>query len=290
MAKKTEELVTYVLTQKVPTTYQKADGTFFDTPVSKRIVPEYTKYEENRIRQVRHIRNANSIFVDEQSGSTFNKKRDNIFFNNGILVLNPMRDRITMEFLDNHPQNHDTPAESRRDGVFPIFRKVVPEKEGSSNVDNLEVNHKAMEMILALRTKSGDSFEYKEKQIGMMSRIFGINGSLAPSQVITELAKIATNDPAGFIYKANHAVGEVEQDLEAAITLGIIRFDKKTAFLNKEVLFVAENPMPEDQMKREILSYLLTTQGDDKYEAVKELLIQKKSESKKIPNKAKAED
>lgn len=283
-----EQLVTFVLTEKHPTTYQKPDGSFFDTPVRKRIIPEYSLMnEDGSVTMCRHIRNENSIEVSKQT-TVFNRKVDNIYFSYGVCVLDSKKDKVTIEFLRKHPMNADQEEYTRRTDVYPSFREVKQELEGLTEIDRIILTQKATNQAIALKLEDGTY----SPRLKFYAKVFKLDGSLADSEKVVALVGKANENPVDFMHQVNAKWETMEKDLESALRFDVVAFDNKTAFLKKEPLFSTENELNEEDMKNEIMSFLLSNEGEDKY---KEMQGYVAAESKKVsekvlkPTKAKGE-
>lgn len=278
-----QKLVTFVLTTKHPTTYQKPSGGFHDTTVTKRIIPTYSRYDaEGKVVRHRHIRNERTTEVSKQT-STFQAQRDNIYFMHGICVLDAQKDALTIEFLRNHPMNADQPDEQRRNGVFPSFREMQNQLAGLSEIDVIMMRKKAEDAILTIQTGDKESgYEYDEAKLSFLRKIFKVDGALAPSQAIVALINKSKDDPEGFLYKISKEWNQVEKEISTAISYGVIRIDEKVVFLGEDALFVKKEGIGEAEMKSEVISYLLSVEGNDKYLEMKKLVekAHKKEEAK----------
>ena len=273
-------IITFKLTDVTPTTYQREDGTFLDTAKSRRLIPEYYIQIKGINTHFKHIRSQVSPRVDKQTKeAVFNPRRDALEFTYGFMLLDDVKDAVSVEFVRNHPYNYDVDNSIRPDGVIPYFKEVQAEKEGLSDIDSILMANTARNLVLELQTKNSDnSFSYKESQISLYAKLFGIDSTMHPSQKVVALVKIAEKDPANFIYKATNSTLEIEGAIEKAIKLDIITFDKKSAFFEKEVIFVSESNITEKEMKREILSYLVGERGVSHNEKLLPLIESKQAQ------------
>lgn len=283
---------TFILTQKHKTTYQKPNGTYHDVQVSYRIVPEYTRFdgEGDDLYPVkyRHIRSERTQIQKDQV-MPFSPDRDNIRFTNGFCVCHNTHDKATIEFLEKHPMNADQPDTQRRQGVFAVFRKAVPEVEGVSEIDKLMLKDEARKVVMGLAknigTKEEPKYEYETAKIDLLSRIYQIDDTKSPSQKIVELEKYASAKPTEFLYLITAATDKVDKDLEMAINLKVITTDKNSAFLNQTLLFKSDKALNEKDMKTKIIAYLLTPAGNDQYNEMNkqtQVAIERKAREKEL--------
>ncbi len=250
-----EQLITFVLTDKYPTSYQLPDGTYSDTPVRKRIFPEFDELDESgNITRCRHIRTASSIEVEKQNGLTFNNRKDNIYFSNGLCVLSSTKDARTVEFLRRHTHNADVPDFKRNPDVFPSFREVKGEESGLNEIDKLILIQNAKNIALSLRKKDG-SYDSKLK---FLSRAFNLDGSLESSEQVVALVAKAESNPTDFIHRVNSKWEAMEDEFDKAIKLKVVSFDEKVAFLRDQIIFSSDVPISESAMQSEIISLFLS--------------------------------
>lgn len=269
---KEQELITFRLTTSVPTTYQKEDGTFVDQPVSRKVMGEYTIYEKGKAVKYRHIKNSSSLLLKDQieNGEQFAYLRDEIYFSNGIVVLNSNRDRNTIEILRRSPQNVATPESSRPDGVEPIFEEVKKEKEGLSELDLTYVLHAARTLVMGLQKKNADgSFTYEESKIKFMSNIFGLDGDLSPAESIIDLLKKAESAPDQFIYKVETSISNFKSDLDKAKELGCLLIENNVVVFDpmgaKKVIAEFEPKTKEDDIMEKLVVFYSNPQNASEY-------------------------
>jgi|694.fasta_scaffold00239_72 hypothetical protein len=273
--------VIFVLIEKNPTSYMREDdGSFLDTPLEKRVIHEYTASINGKNEKFRHIRNEVSAMVSKQDkNSIFVPKRDNLFFTNGVMVLDPNNDAVSIEFMKNHPYNEDYSAELRRDGIVPYFKELKPQEEGQSVVEDYIKESEAVALVMDLQSKQDDgTYKYNEEKINFFIRLFSLDSTLAYSEKIVALYKESKKSPQDFIYAVNKGFSEIEKIIDSAIKLKVISFDKKTAFINKDVMFVSAKNLNEDEMSKAILSYLISPSGTIHYEELPKLIEKQQSE------------
>jgi len=273
--------VIFVLTEKNPTSYMREeDGSFLDTPLEKRVIHEYTAFIDGKNEKFRHIRNEVSAMVSKQDkNSVFLPKRDNLFFTNGIMVLDPNNDMISIEFMRNHPYNEGYASELRRDGIEPYFKELKPQEEGQAVVEDFIKESEAVALVMELQTKQEDgTYKYNEEKINFFIKLFSLDSTMAYSEKIVALYKEAKKSPQDFIYAVNKGFTEIEKVIDSAINLKVISFDKKTAFINKEVMFVSPKNLNEEEMLKAILSHLISPSGTIHYEELPKLIEKQQSE------------
>jgi hypothetical protein len=278
MSNYSDSKVIFILTEKSPTSYKREDdGSFMDTPVEKRVIHEYTANFDGKNEKFRHIRNEKSAMVSKQDrDAVFSPKRDNLFFVNGLMVLESGKDDVSIEFMRNHPYNEDYDDNLRREGIMPYFKESKPEEEGVVIVEDLMKESEALALVFALQEKLEDgTTKYKEEKINFFIRLFSLDSTLAYSEKIVALYKEAKQSPQDFIYAVNNGFSEIEKDIETALKLEVISFDKKTAFLEKEVMFVSSKNLNEKEMKEAILSHFISQQGIVHFESLERLIEEK---------------
>lgn len=280
MSSNSDKTVIFILTEKSPTSYKREeDGSFMDTPVEKRVIHEYTAIIDGKNEKFRHIRNEVSAMVSKQDrNSVFNPKRDNLFFVNGLMVLEVGKDDVSIEFMRNHPYNEDYSAELRRDGIMPYFKESKPQADGEVVVEDFIKEAEATSIVMALQSKQDDgTYKYKESKIDFLIRLLRLNSTLAYSEKIIELYKEARKAPQDFIYAVNGGFSELEKNIETAINLEVIKTDKKTASMNGEMLFVSETNLNEKAMKDAIISHFISPNGITHLESLSKLIEDKQA-------------
>lgn len=272
--------VIFVLTEKNPTSYMREeDGGFLDTPLEKRIIHEYTASIDGKNEKFRHIRNEVSAMVSKQDkNSFFVPKRDNLFFTNGVMVLDSLNDSVSIEFMKNHPYNEDYPAELRRDGIMPSFKELKAQEVGETVVEDFIKESEAVALVMALQSKQEDgTYKYDEEKINFFINLFSLDSTLTNSEKIVSLYKEAKKSPQDFIYAVNKGFSDYEKIIDSAVKLKVISFDKKTAYLEKDVMFVASKNLNEDEMMKAILSHLISPSGADHFEKLPKLIEKQQS-------------
>lgn len=280
MSNNNSDKVIFILTEKNPTSYKREeDGSFFDTPVEKRVINEYTANVDGKNEKFRHIRNETSAMVSKQDkNSVFVPKRDNLFFQNGIMVLDKINDQVSIEFMNNHPYNEGYPSELRRDGIIPYFKELKPQEEGQVVVEDFIKESQAIALVMELQSKQDDdTYKYNEEKIDFFIRLFTLDSTKAYSEKIIALYKEAKKSPQDFIYAVNKGFSEIEKLIDTAIKLKVITFDKKSAYINKDVMFIAEKNINEDEMMKKILSHLISPNGHNDYQELPKLIEKQQS-------------
>jgi hypothetical protein len=280
MSNISDNTVIFILTEKSPTSYQREDDkTFMDTPVEKRVIHEYSAIVDGKNEKFRHIRNEKSAMVSKQEkDAVFNPKRDNLFFVNGVMVLEVGKDDTSIEFMRNHPYSEDYDEKLRRDGIMPYFKESKPQAEGEVVVEDFIKESEAIALVMALQSKQDDgTYKYKEDKIDFLIRLFRLNSTLTYSEKIIELYKEAKKAPQDFIYAVNGGFSELEKNIESAINLGVIKTDKKTASMNSEILFVSDTNLNEKAMKDAIISHFISPNGITHLESLSKLIEEKQA-------------
>lgn len=278
-------LITFVLTQKSPTSYQKSDLTFYDTPVSKRILPKYSRIEQvldkdgkvlsSTIVKHRYIRTENSTKVSEQKNTSPSAEGDNLYFSNGLLVLDEVRDANAIEFIRNHPSNEEQPSFQRRQGVKVKFKEAKPEKEGRTAMGKFLATKEAENAVLALQKGNDtDGYTYNLSKLNLLAKAFSseVDASDVPEQQIIQLLKVAQKRPDEFLYTINTQWGEVENEIDIAIKLDVLKVDKHRAYLGKDMIVESVPALNATEMKYEVIAYLLSPRGNSHYVDMKDIV------------------
>lgn len=272
--------VIFIITEKSPTSYKREeDGSFMDTPVEKRVIHEYSAIVDGKNEKFRHIRNERSAMVSKQEkDAVFNPKRDNLFFVNGLMVLEVGKDDTSIEFMRNHPYSEDYDEKLRRDGIMPYFKESTPQADGEVVVADLMKEQEAFQIVFGLQTLQEDkTYLYKEAKIDFLIRLLRLDSTLSYSEKIVELYGEARKAPQDFIYAVNGGFSELEKNIESAVNLGVIKTDKKTASMNGEMLFVSESNLNEKAMKDAIISHFISPNGITHLESLSKLIEDKQA-------------
>jgi len=269
---KEQELITFRLTTSVPTSYAKEDGSFVDQPVSRKVMGEFTIYKDGKATKYRHIKNASSLLLNKQieNGEEFAYFRDEIYFTNGVVVLDPNKDKNTVEILRLSPQNEATPESSRPGGVEPIFEEVKKEKEGLSELDLNFVLHSARTLVMGLQKKNADgSFSYDESKIKFMSNIFRLDGDLSSAESIVALLKKAEDSPEQFIYKVETLISNLKSDIDKAKELKCLSFENNSVIFDplgaKKLIVEFEPKTKEEEILDKLVIFYSNPQNESEY-------------------------
>lgn len=276
-----QEFVTFILVNRNPTSYQKADMSFFEFPIKKRILPTYSVIIGGEVVKCRHIRNSNSIIVDKQKeqGDDFVALRDNIYFHHGICVLHKIKNAITIEFLRKSPENISYDNKLRSADVEIEYKEVEAEKTGLDNLNALRLESQAMELVWNLQYKNKDeSFSYNEDKLMFFLHKFKVPGNLEKSQVLEYLLSLAKNNPEKFIYDFNNYWGDMESLVKDAFVNEVLLPSPKAVHIasTRKEMFNSEKAMNDDEIVEKTICHLVLPENDYIIDLIKIDLDKKK--------------
>lgn len=210
-------LVIFRLTQKTPTGYKRQDGTVLDQPLTKRIVPEYTFTDPKTKAPIkyRHIRNEATLVKNQQSSSfTY---ADNLFFTNGFMVLDEDSDKISIEFVRNHPENADFTG-IVKPNVIKKFEEVKEHEASKSEVSMYKVLYEAQKLVHESSLENGD--------FDCLCYVNGVS-TLDYSTAMHELLKIASSAPIDFVEKSEQGVKAFKNQVDSLLANNKVKVDNE---------------------------------------------------------------
>lgn len=250
-----DQLVVFRLVQNTPTSYTREDGTSISQPASRRVLSEFTVNEDGKMVRYRHIKRASSILKKDQdeAGEVYNYLNDDIWFLNGIVVLHPLRDVNTIEFLRKMPLNAKHPNSMRPRDTMPVFEEIIAGEEGVSELDRAMVEDAAVELVMSLQKKENGLFVYDESRLDFYAKIYDLPGDLSPSDKVIALRREAKQKPAMFIHTIEQAIQNIQSDIDAAVSLGIVKITETGVIMNGTVVLPFDKQLSKkEQLKRTV--------------------------------------
>lgn len=208
MAPKTKVKV-FHLVNREPSQFvlKGTEGTPFekrlDCPSEYRLLSESTTLvkEENEwvVKRIRYIEGCDTPFVEEQDkrGFIFNPQRDQIWFKHGALTaVDGPRTKGLFRYLEIMVANKDFP--NRDIDIAPVFEEYKPVEEASKNIDLLQIEKEAVDLVLSLYKSKGDVKTFQHGKIDFLCTVFGCHADSYENKILA-LVENAKADPATFL-------------------------------------------------------------------------------------------
>ena len=254
--------VIFTLVNTQATTYQKADGSFVDKPVSRRLMMEYNGYAkingEQKFVEFRHIRAQKSFVKNEQdAAASFNPKADNIFFINGLCIVSEI-EAVTIAALRAHKDN-----EANADlypNQTPVFKEVNAEKDAKIDLDTDRYAARAMNVIYDLYDDFDGEVKVKDQiALAILSYIFQTSLDLGINVQLAELKNKAKSDPVNFLFLMDKGFNDVLGKINQAIEEGVIVIDKDQSAKFGDVEIVSLKGVKEKEHNKMLIYSLIST-------------------------------
>lgn len=241
--------VVFQLINTEPTTYQKSDGSFVDKPSMRKILMEYDGYVKvdgkAKLEKFRHIRTQKTFLADEQdANASFNPKRDNVFFLNGLLVV-PETDAITIAALRAHKDNEEN--SDLYPNVRPVFKEVNHEKDAKIQLDEDRYRTKALGYIYELYDEKNEGIEIKDNVLfSVLCHVFNVPDG-GDTVKLASLKSIAQSDPISFLFNIDKSTATLIDQVQTAISESVIEIDEnQNAKFGEEVIAVLKGVKKDD--------------------------------------------
>jgi hypothetical protein len=223
-AKKTQQTTKdrlYLLTAK------NAPQQFFLRSRHKKGSP-LTYFDGKAQRALRYATNQTSVFEDEQLGEVI---LEAVVFKNGKLEV-PRDNPALQEFLDKHPGNIDN------GGM--VFKVHNPEAEAEKEVQDLEVQAKALSEALTLKVEQIESIALAVWGAETLNK--------KTAELKRDILLYAKENPDDFLHLASDDLTELIGLAHKAQDLGIVRFDNGSFFSGERMLFKVPFDVEDKQM------------------------------------------
>lgn len=187
-----------------------------------------TYFDGKAQRALRYTTNQTSVFEDEQLGEVI---LEAVVFKNGKLEV-PRTNPALQEFLDKHPANIENGGT--------IFKLHNPEAEAEKEVQDLEVQAKAMAEALTLKVEQIESIALAVWGAETLNK--------KTSELKRDVLLYAKENPNDFIHLASDDLTELIGMAHKAQDLGIIKFDNGSFFSGDRLLFKVPFDVEDKQM------------------------------------------
>lgn len=187
--------------------------------------------------EIRYIEHQEEIRVSEQEKLKIkpNPKRDKIMFNKGYLTV--VREG-SMVGLDTYLSDvfYDENAPNRPETAGVIFRRVDLDNKAEELLEDDTHLERALSITNSLKTATGKKdapWTFNEEKIEAFADLFQIKADTVRSKAWA-LSKLARATPKAFVELAETFEQKALTEVEQAIQLGVIVWDKNAAILKSE--------------------------------------------------------
>lgn len=149
-------------------------------------------------RTIRYIPGESSVFADEQSENSNNRKVSSILFTNGSLVV-PHTNPLLRTFLDLCNRNGSNP--NKMGTVTSKFELYNPEKEAKVNIERTTMEIDAQSLALKMPLT---------KLIGY-AKVLGVNTNKSTDEIRYDMKIIAQQNPEDFLAGIDDPRNETKQ-------------------------------------------------------------------------------
>lgn len=255
-----------------PTTFWVANTS------TKTIEEEVNGRKIRRNIKTRYIKGCDSIIAKEQDDAGFkpNSAEDHFVINDGFATIVKEGEGIGLyNFMVENNQNED--YEFRPQNVPALWRAVKLDKTAELIHDADEVYHDAMEIIISLRQKKGDTTVYNEAKIEALSELFGVFGANTAATKLSALSQYAKAKPQDFIEKVTAFQNLIATEVAHAFQYNIIKLNNsgdgtivEYSSDNKIVKTFGSEKLKKDEVSERLIEFLGSSEGN---QALSELRI-----------------
>ncbi len=183
----------------------------------------------------RYIKGCPEFLVKKQTeiNAKPNPREDAIVFEFGRLTV--LREGIFVglyDFLANHESNRSN--EIRPDGAEDVFYQINTAAEAESAMVDLDVFADAINIVKALREKSGNGFTYDTEKINKYCKLLNVIPLESDAEKLQVLFVTANTNPVFFMDLIKESTFELRLEITTARELGVISTDGDTASFTDE--------------------------------------------------------
>ena len=227
-------------------------------PLSYRIPSIDQVYDEvaGKARVIRYAIGEQSVFQDQQK----NEKPiiGDVMFSNGSIIVDK-RETLLLEFLKT--SNYFNSNSNRMPGITPLYDIVDHSINAESNVNNIEVEHAAVDAALKMNPQQLVAYCDANK----------INSNRSIYELKHDVLSLAKNNPEKFLETASNPTTDMSQVIKDAIKFKIIYMNKSKrefGFLDgKDKEMIVAVPQGQDMMEY-FVEYCMTDEGAEAYEVI----------------------
>ncbi len=242
------------------------------------------KVRRKKNRLIRHIKDCDTIYPEEQDKRGFkpNRMNDKIPMDNGFASIRAEGSTLnTYNYVKAATFFVDNPL--RPDTATKMYREVKVKENAVKLVDEDELLTAAKFKVYALRISLGGDppkYKYKEDKIDSYCNLFNISDDSPETKLVSLLNKAFTN-PKDFLNIVSKAEQTVITEVTHALQLGVIMFDGNNAQYaegSKMIASLGTTKMSNDKKIEALSDYLQTPEGTN---YLTELRIRTEAEKEK---------
>ncbi len=229
--------------------------------------------DEGSLVPIRYIRNARSIYEDDQNkvGTKSNPLTDYIVFEHGVLtVRREGTDIMLYDYLKSCSFNADAPKRSQ--GVEAIFYEVNAESEAEGQLESFDELVDSMNLLRELRSKGpGGIAVYNEERIEALSTLFNIRNVDSLTEKFNVLLGIATTRPSFYKKMVDDITVSIKIHVTQGRELGVLSVDGDgPSFMETGRVFAKFKAKTVEKRFDELVNYFISKEGEKDY---KELAV-----------------
>lgn len=221
-----------------------------------------------RHKNIRHIKNCESIDPQEQEKMGFkpNRMNDKIPFD--LAFANVKREGSTVGTFDYlKAATYFLNNELRPDSSTPLYREIKINERAVDVVDEDELLTTAKSKVYALRVNTGKEkqYRYDEDKINAYCRLLNVWDESPETKIVLLLAK-ASQSPYEFLQTITKAEQTVITEISHALQLGMIMFEGNTAQYTNEnevITTFGVGKMSEVKKIEALATYFQTPEGNN---------------------------
>lgn len=243
------------------------------------------KVKRKKNRLIRHIKDCDTIYPEEQDKRGFkpNRMNDKIPLDNGFANIRGEGSTLnTFNYVQAATYFLDNPL--RPDSATPLYREIRVNERAVELLDDDEfltaAKHKIYELRINLGGEKG-KYKYLEDKIDSYCSLFNISND-TPETKLVSLLQIAVSKPREFLNIVSKAEQTVITEVTHALQLGVIMFDGNTPQYTEGNKVIGGSlgttKMSNDKKIEALSNYLQTPDGNNE---LTELRIKTEAEKEK---------
>lgn len=239
-----------------------------DGPGARKIIStSHVVDAKGEYREIRYIKGAKSIYVDEQEKANVkpHPSRDEIWFRGtSMTVVNAAPDKNLYEYLLNCAYNLNAP---RRPDHYPaVFKTIDTAKVSENTLDQMILQSEAVQLVTGLRERTSTGYEYDTEKIGFLCTLFNIEPMDDDADRMRALLSIAQAEPMKFLNTMADRTKEIRIDVLSARKFNVLSIDNDQASLTKTgANFYDFESTSENERVDELVYYFLSQIGEKYY-------------------------
>lgn len=220
--------------------------------------------------EIRYIQHSNIInrAAQDKANIKTNAREDKILFEKGHAIVVREGSSIGLyDYLSKVFYNENAP--DRPDTANVIFKAVDLNKDVNLLLEDDEYMERALAITNSLKIKTGlkdTPFKFNEDRIEAFAKIFNVQGAETIEKKVFAITLLAKRNPQSFLKIAENFEQAIATEVSHAIQLGVIVFDKNTAFIkdkdeSKVVKDLGGGNMSNEKKAEKLSDFLKTDEG-----------------------------